>query len=198
MTASVAGSDESPGWLVSTSSTLCPTAAVHSSALPNPVRHARRYRSSGRSRIEETDRGPPLSLVNTYAFRRIGSVISVGRFAVKTPSSRANSSALWMVLVCTDSMRCRRALSPSQASLTASRARRVVSLSASGRGREESRSHTTRVSPTIGGITICGVGGEGGRDGGSLRMKRDDGGVVGGVTRGRPGEDGGVRCEGIL
>ena len=58
------------------------------------------------------------------------------------------------------------------------------------------------------GMTGCRVGGEGGRDGGSLRMNRVDGGVAGGVvptarpflppTRARFGEDGGDSCEGVL
>jgi len=151
---------------MSTSTTLCPTAAVHCSALPNPVRHPRRYRSSGRLSIDATARGPPLALVGTYALSRIGSAISVGRSAFRAPSSRASSSALWIILMCTTYIRRR---SPSQASLTASRARRVDSLSASGWVSEESRPHTVRVSPTIGGTTVCGSGGEGGRDGGSLR-----------------------------
>jgi len=208
MTASAAGSDESPGWVERTSSTLRPTAEVHSSALPNPERHSWRYRSSGRPSIEETVRGPPLSPVNTYEFKSIGSAINVGRSAVNAFSSRASSSALLVSVLCTNSMRRRRALSPSQASLTASLARRVLSLSVAGRGREESRSHTARVSPTISGMTCCRVGGDGGRDGGSLRVKRVDGGVVGGVLlTARPffmeacmrfGEDGGVSCEGVL
>jgi len=175
ITASPAILDESPAWFVSTSSTLCPTAAVHSSALRNPVRHPTRYRSSGRPSDEATDRGPPLSLVNTYALSRIGSAISVGRSAVKAPSSCAWTSVPWIILICTNSVSRRRALSPSQASLTTSRARRMASLSASGPGSEESRSHTTRVSLIIGGTTICGSGGERGRDGGSLRLHRVDG-----------------------
>ena len=71
-----------------------------------------------------------------------------------------------IVLICTNSIRRSRALSSSQPSLTASHARRVVSLSVSGRGSEKSRSHTARVSLTVGGTTVCGSGGEGGRDGG--------------------------------
>ena len=51
----------------------------------------------------------------------------------------------------------------------ASWARHVVSLLALGRGSEESRSHTAQVSLMIGGTTVCGSGGGGGQDGGSLR-----------------------------
>jgi hypothetical protein len=149
--------------------------------------------------MEGMVRGPPFSTVNTYVFRMMGSAIRVGRSAVKVPSSRASSVGSRVVIVCTDSKSRRRARSPSHASLTASRARRVVSFSASGRGREESRSHTARVSPTTGGMKGSMVGGEGGRDGGSFKVNLVDGGVVGGVLpAGRPffpirfGEDGGV------
>ena len=101
ITASPAGSDESPSWFVSTSSTLCPTAAVRPSALPNPVRQPRRYRSSGPGKpsIEGTDRGRPLSLVNAYAFSRIGSAISIGKSAIKALSLCASSSVPWIVLI---------------------------------------------------------------------------------------------------
>lgn len=119
---------------------------------------------------------------------------------VKTPSLCASSSVPWIVLIY------RRVWSSSQASLTASRAKRVVSLSALGRGNEESRLHTARVSPMIGGRKW-----KVGRTGWwKLEIKPRGPGRGGAVvptarpffpftpTGARFGEGGGVRCGGVL
>jgi len=156
----------------------------YSSARPNPDRHPFLY-SSSETPIREATVALEIDgrLPVNRPRKRIGKAIRIGRSPVKVSTSAKDSASVLsnpMNGLSAASNKLVRTLRSANASSTASRAILVASPSADGRGRSNISSCNAFASAADVDATIS-IGGEGGREGGSLSVNRPDGGVIGGV-----------------